>query len=138
MKDTKGKSFVTIMIVVAVSGLLLRITIEKIIKINIEQNESNAQATLKLISAALENYGKDNHGAFPTSLSALTKTNPAYLDRDYLTMSPLKGYNYNCTRLELSGYNCSASPTRCKITGKMIYTVTTGGSFISEECSRKE
>lgn len=138
MNDKRAKSFVTIMIVIAISALVLRITIERLIKVNITQNESTAQGTLKLISAALENYAKDKGGIFPVNLAVLTQTNPAYLDKDYITHSPIKGYNYSCSRLEPSGYNCSVTPVKCKLTGKMIYTVTTGGLFISEECSKKE
>ncbi len=137
-KDIKGRSFVTIMIIIALSSLLLRITVERIIKINIEQNESNAQVTLKLVSAALENYSKANQGVFPASLSFLTKTNPAYLDKDYIASSPIKGYNYVCSRIDPTGYNCSASPVKCNITGKMAYTITTGGLLVSEGCSRRE
>jgi len=138
MNDKRAKSSVTIMIVIAISALVLRITIERLIKINITQNESTAQGTLKLISAALENYAKDRGGIFPVNPAVLTQTNPAYLDKDYITHSPIKGYNYSCSTLEPSGYNCSAMPVKCKLTGKMIYTVTTGGLFISEECSKKE
>jgi len=65
MRNIRGKSFITIMIVIAISALLLRIAIDRLIKINIAQNESNAQGTLKLISAALENYAKDHSGAIP-------------------------------------------------------------------------
>lgn len=138
MKDTRARSFVTIMIVIAVSALLLRVSIEQIIKINITQNESNALATLKLISTALENYAKDNHGVFPLSLSVLIQTTPPYLDRDYIGESPIKGYNYTCPKLEPSGYSCGARPVKCNITGKTIYTINTGHSFASEECSKKE
>lgn len=138
MKNAKARSFVVIMIIIAVSALLLRIAIEKLIKISITQNESNATATLKLISAALENYAEDNQGIYPTNLSVLTKTSPAYLDKDYITKSPLKGYNFSCSRLEPAGYSCLASPTRCKLTGKMVYTITTGSLLISEDCEKKE
>ena len=69
MPDKKGKSFITIMIVIAISALLLRIAFDRIIKINIAQNESNAQGTLKLISAALENYAKGHSGAYPSRRS---------------------------------------------------------------------
>jgi type II secretory pathway pseudopilin PulG len=125
------------MLVIAISALFLRIAVERIIKYNIAQNESIAQGTVKLISAALENYAKDNHGIYPTSLAVLTKTKLAYLDRDY-TNSPFKGYNYSCSRIEASGYSCNASPTRCKLTGSMIYNVTTGSLLVSEECEKKE
>lgn len=138
MKDRRARSFVTMMIIIAMSSLFLRIAIERIIKINIEQNESNTQAVLKLISTALENYAKHNQGIFPANLSFLTQPNPPYLDKDYISQSPLKGYNYNCLRLEPSGYSCYALPTKCGLTGNMVYTITSGGLLISEACNRKE
>jgi hypothetical protein len=137
-KNTLGRSFVTIMIIIAVSALGLRIALTQVIRINIVQNESNAQGTLKLISAALENYASNNQGSFPRTLSALIKPRPSYLDRDYILESPIKGYHYNCLRLEPTGYNCSASPVKCGLTGKIIYTVTTGSLSVSEECNKKE
>jgi type II secretory pathway pseudopilin PulG len=136
MRNNRAKSFVTIMIIIAFLALLLRFAIDRIIKFNIVQNESNAQSTLKLLSVALENYAKDNQGLYPTNLSVLTKSKPAYLDKDYILQSPSKGYNFGCLRLEPSGYSCSANPVRCKLNGTMVYTVTTGGLFVSEECEK--
>jgi len=138
MKDTRARSFIMIVVIIAIMSLILRVALEQLIKINSAQNESIAQATLKLISAALENYAEDNAGKFPTSISVLTQTNPSYLDKDYIAQSPIKGYNYTCSKLEVSGYICSASPLRCKITGRMVYTATTGGLFISDSCEKKE
>ena len=138
MKNIKGRSFVAIMIIVAVTSLLLRFGIEQIIKINIIQNESVAQTTVKLISTALENYAKDNRGSYPLSLSLLARSAPAYLDQDYISKSPIRGYEYSCLRLEPSGYACSAAPIKCDLSGKAIYTITTGGSLVLEECSKKE
>jgi len=136
--NKRAKSFVTIMMVTAITALVLRVVIKQIIKVTITRNESDASATIKLISASLENYAKDNRGAYPAKLSVLTKIKPPYLDKDYIELSPLRGYNYDCPRLDSSGYSCSASPVNCGLTGKMIYTVITGGSLISEECSKKE
>jgi type II secretory pathway pseudopilin PulG len=138
MDNIEGRSFVAIMIVIAVSALFLRIAIEQIIRINIIQNESNAQATLKLISAALENYAKDHLGAFPENFSLLIQTNPPYLEKNYISESPIKGYSYSCSRLEASSYGCSAVPVKCDLSGKKTYTVSTGGVFVLEECSKKE
>lgn len=126
------------MIVIAMVALFLRIAIEKIIKINISQNESNSSVTLKLISTAIENYAKDNQGRFPSKFSTLSQTQPPYLEKDYIALSPVKGYNYSCPRLEESGYTCYAAPTTCKLTGNTTYSVTTGALFVSEECKRKE
>jgi len=138
MINNKARSFVTIMIVIAVTALLLRTTVEQIIKISMAQNESSALTNLKMISTALENYARDNKGLFPANLSILVKTTPHYLNQNYISESPVKGYNYSCQRLEPSSYSCSALPARCKLTGRMSYTVVTGGSLVFEECSKKE
>lgn len=138
MGNKRGRSFVIIMVAIAISVLVLRFAIEELLKINMSQNESNAASTLKLISAALENFAKDHNGTFPVSLSLLTKDNPPYLDKDYITEYSNRGYNFSCSRLNLAGYSCSATPIKCKLTGKMTYSVTTGALLISEECSGKE
>jgi hypothetical protein len=138
MNNTKARSFVTLMVVIAVTAFTLRFAIEQVIRTNITQNESNASATLKLIATALENFAKNNSGKFPESLALLTKTSPAYLDKDYVGLSPMKGYIYTCPKLDNSGYSCYASPTHCNLTGKKIYNITTGGLFVTEECSEKK
>ena len=112
--------------------------IGEIINATCAQNESNAQTTLKLISTAFENYAKDNHGAYPANISVLTRSTPPYLDKDYLKQSPIKGYHYNCNRLDAAGYSCHAFPTRCRLTGKLEFSVTTGSLLISEDCGVKE
>lgn len=134
----KARSFVTLMVVTAVCALVLRFAVEQFIKRNIIQNEANAVSTLKLISAALENYAKSNHGVFPVSLAILTRTSPLYLDRDYIKESPIKGYNYSCSKLDSSGYNCTANPVNCMLTGRAVYNISTGGLFVSEGCRREE
>ncbi len=141
MKNTKARSFVAVMIVVAVASLLLRVVIENLININIRQNESYASVTLKFISAALENYAKDNRGFYPAELSDLTQAKPPYLDKKYIddiSRSSIKGYNYGCTVLEASGYSCYAAPVKCKLSGKAVYTIATGGLLAVEECKKAE
>ena len=138
MRRNRGRSFVWIMIVIAVVSLLLRIAIEKLMLLNISQNETNAQINLKLISAALENYAKDHKGVFPEDFSLLTKSSPPLLDINYLALSPVKGYNYSCSRLDTSGYACQAMPDKCRLTANTAYSVTTGGLLVSEACSRQE
>jgi competence protein ComGC len=136
--NNKARSFVAIMIVIAVLALLLRIGIEKVIKINISQNESDASINLKLISTALENYARDKNGLYPEKFSLLIQAQPAYLEKDYILQSPLKGYDYSCPRLEPSGYTCYAMPVKCNLSGKLVYTVTTGALLVSEDCKKKE
>ncbi len=136
MTNRKAKSFVMIMIVVALLALGLRLGIHKIIVYNIEENQLLAQVNLKLLATALENYAKDSKGVYPASITVLTKGTPVYLERDYLAAASIRGYEYDCRRLDGSGYHCSASPVNCKLTGKKVYTVSTGGLVIAEECDK--
>ena len=138
MKNNQAKSFVVIMIVIAISALGLRMLIGEVINLTCSQNESGAQATLKLIAAAFENYAKDNQGVYPAKISVLSESKPPYLDKDYIKQSPIKGYSYNCSRLDAAGYSCYAFPTRCKLTGKVDFSVTTGSLLISEDCGLKD
>lgn len=134
----KARSFVVIMIVVALVTLLLRFIVLQIVRINIEQNESNAQTALKLLSTALENYAKDHQGVFPDRISALTQNQSPYLSKDYLSLSPIGGYSFVCSKLNAAGYNCAARPVNCDLTGRNIYIATTGSVFISEKCGGKK
>ncbi|MBU4346543.1 MAG: hypothetical protein KKH29_04360 [Candidatus Omnitrophica bacterium] len=138
MKDIRARSYVAIMVSIAIAALILRITAKQIITVNISQNESGALTTLKLISAALESYAKGNNNIFPSGLSVLVQTAPRYLDKDYISESPIKGYNYNCSTLQPSVYSCSAIPVKCNVSAKKVYTVNTGGLLLSEECSKKD
>jgi len=136
--NKKGLSFITLMIIIALCALVLRFAIEQIVRSNITRNESNALPVLRLIAASLENYARDNHGAYPTSLALLTQAQPAYLDKDYTSQPPFKGYIFGCSRLEVDGYACSASTVQCNVTGKKEYTISTGGLLVIEDCNKKE
>lgn len=138
IKNNQGRSLVTLTVTIAVVAIVLRFGAEKVLKVTITQNESDALNTLKLISTSLENYAKDNVGVFPANFSILTQTKPAYIDKDYIGLSPVKGYNYKFLRLEAYGYSLLAEPTMCNFTGRKIYTITTGGVLMTEECGKKE
>jgi hypothetical protein len=135
--NKKARSFVTIMIVVACCAFLLRMAVQKIIVYNTGHNQLLAQVNLKLLSTALENYAKNNKNIYPTNIDQLTKSQPVYLERNYLTASSIRGYEYDCQRLDETGYNCSAEPIDCKLTGKMKYSVSTGGLIIAQICNKE-
>lgn len=137
MLNRRAKSFVMIMIVVALSALLLRLGLHRIIIYWIQQNQLLAQVNLKLFSTAMENYAKDNKNVYPVSIDLLTKHDPVYLEKDYLAATSLRGYEYDCQRLDTTGYNCTASPVSCKLTGKMVYAVSTGGLIMAQGCDKK-
>ncbi len=127
-----------IMIVIAMAALVLRIAIVQFFNIRISQNEAGAVETLKLISTAIENYAKDHSGVFPVSLAALVESSPAYIGKEYASLAEEKGYNFNCLRLETSGYTCSASPSRCNYSGRKNFIITTGQAMTAEVCANKE
>jgi competence protein ComGC len=138
MRKESGRSFIGIIVFIAIISLLLRFGIEKLIKMTVRQNEISAQAALKLIATAIDNYTKDHEGSLPASLVQLVRNNPAYLDKDYVSDSPVRGYDYNCVFLRSQGYSCTAVPVRCGFTGNVNFSITTGGLFVSEECKKKE
>ncbi len=127
----------TIMMVVAISALLLRLGLHRIIIYRIEQNQLAAQINLKLLSTAIENYAKDNKNIYPLSVELLTKSDPVYLEKDYLALTSLRGYEYDCQRLDAGGYSCTASPLDCKLSGKMVYIISTGGLMMTESCDNQ-
>jgi hypothetical protein len=137
MLNRKARSFVTIMVVVALSALLLRMAIHRIIIYRIRQNQLLAQVNLKLFSTAMENYAKDNKNVYPVSIDLLINHDPVYLERDYLAATSVRGYEYDCQRLDAKGYNCTASPVNCKLTGNVIYAVSTGGLIMAQGCEEK-
>jgi len=125
------------MIVIALSALLLRFGLHRLIIFNIEQNQLIAQGNLKALSTALENFAKGNKGEYPSQISQLTKSDPVYLERNYIMDSPIKGYEYDCQRVDPKGYNCQAEPLNCKLTGRSTFTVSTGGLIIAENCDKE-
>ncbi|MDD5116556.1 MAG: hypothetical protein PHW98_05795 [Candidatus Omnitrophica bacterium] len=135
--NNKARSFVTIMIIVGLSVVLLRTAIHKLIIYNIERNQSLALVNVKLFYTALENYAKDNKGVYPANINQLTKGNPVYLEKDYLAAPSVKGYEYECQRMDATGYSCSATPVNCNFTGKKAFTISTGGLIITEDCDGK-
>jgi hypothetical protein len=137
MLNNRAKSFVTIMVSVALAALLLRMGLHRIIIYRIQQNQLVAQMNLKLFSTAMENYAKDNKNVYPENIDLLTKHDPVYLEKDVLSASSMRGYEYDCQRMDLTGYNCTASPVNCQLTGKIVYTVSTGGLLIARDCDNK-
>lgn len=136
MINKKAASMITVIVIIALIALVLRVAIAQIVRINISQNESAAQSTLKLLSTALENFAKDNLGSYPQELSLLTRTSPPYLDSNFSIDLPLKGYMFVCPRLDSSGYSCTAFPIKCNLSGERNFTVSTGGALISEQCKK--
>ncbi len=126
-----------IMLIVAGIALVLRISIEQFMRFNMGKNQSDAVATLKLMSTAMENYARDNNGLYPESIQVLLEATPPYLDRDYVSAVPEKGYSFSCSVVTPKGYSCEGVPTRCALSGDMSYLVSTGGVLVSQKCTQE-
>ena len=133
----KGFTLIEIMIVVAIIALLSAIAIPQILRARLAQNEAAAQAVLRAVSTAFENYAAANKGQYPADIDfQLVNVTPRYLDKnyfkDYSVNKPYQGYFYAIVNLTSAGYNIVARPQACSSegtpgTGSKSYTVTTGG-----------
>ncbi|MCA9401203.1 MAG: hypothetical protein KC713_06225 [Candidatus Omnitrophica bacterium] len=128
IKDSAGLTFVEITIVAAIIMLLAAILIPNINKNRIIANETSAQASLKSISTAFENYVTANH-VYPTDTDDLLTANPPYIYLDYFNSHVHNGYIFSAT-LSNSTYSVVATPTGPN-QGIKSFTITTGG-FLSE------
>lgn len=112
--------------------LLLAIAVPNIFLARISANENLAQSNLKTISAALENYRSRNNGRYPTDEYQLTSSKPLYLSQRYNGLK-IHGYLFY-EKLSPEGYSLIATPTSCNVTGRKLFTVTTGGIIASQDC----
>src|SRR6185295_9277545 len=118
---------VEIMIVVAIIALLAAIAIPNLTRSKVSANESSAQATLKSIGAALENYYAINN-KYPSNTGSLLGATPPYLNKDYFT-GTTNGYSFTSTLADYS-YLITAAPVSSS-TGTSTFTAATGAVMSS-------
>jgi prepilin-type N-terminal cleavage/methylation domain-containing protein len=133
LRVKKDFTLIELIIVIVIIGILITIVIPRLSTTHRIANESAAQANLRTISAALENYATVNNGNYPTDESQLTGASPPYLSQSFCG-NTVSGYDFSCT-LSSSGYTVTATPTSCGSSGSNNYTITTGGVLSSAPCS---
>ena len=119
----KAFTLVEILIVVSIIALLASIAIPNLLRSKIESNQAAAQATLKTISSALENYMSANT-QYPTDPTLLLSSTPPYLNQDFFTGTH-SGYTFTQS-LTAYNYTVTAVPVTAN-QGNYSYTVSTGG-----------
>jgi len=130
----RGFTMVELMVVVAIIALLAILVMPSLLRARLISNETYARAILKIISNACESYAAGNYGQYPTAMADLIGPMPPYLNEDY-TIATLRGYDFNCDTLAVSGYSCTATPASCGQTGIKIFTITTGAVLTYIDCS---
>ena len=118
----KGFTLVEILVVVAIIALIAAIAIPNLIRARVNANEAAAQATLKAISNAMENYASIN-SKYPSTTTAVLGVTPPYLNKDYFTGN-FNGYSFTSTLGDYA-YTIRAVPTSSSM-GIASYTITTG------------
>ena len=122
-QKNRGFTLVEICVTVAIIALLAAIAIPNLLRSKVSGNESSAQATLKSVAAALENYYAINN-RYPPDTNALLGAAPPYLNKDYFVGSN-NGYSFTSTLADYS-YLITASPVSAT-TGTTTFTISTGG-----------
>ncbi len=124
MKNKYAFTLVEIMLVVAIIALLSAIAIPNVLKQRIAANEASAQATLKAIGTALENYSVLNNGVYPANTTFLVSAVPPYLGTDYFA-GTYHGYDYSDSLTSYT-YSIQALPSDTSF-GMRSFTISTGG-----------
>lgn len=128
-------TLVEVMLVVTIIAALVAIAIPQLLRMRINANDAAAQTTLRTIAAACEDYASANHGNYPSEFGALLNSTPAYLNENY-TAHSRQGYTFSCSaQMNSVGYNCSAVPVECNMTGAKNFTITTGSVLTNSDCS---
>lgn len=119
---TYGFTLVEIMIVVAIIALLAVFAVPNLLRAKVEANQTYAQASLKSIGTAMENYSNIN-GQYPTNTSLLMGVTPPYLTTDYFAGTHF-GYSFSASVAQFT-YSITAVPI-ISGQGMSSYTISTG------------
>lgn len=128
-------SIVLFFAAIFIIGLLAAIAIPNLLRARSNANAAGAQARLQSIYRAAEAYKLDK-GSYPVDMLELTQGQTPYLSQSY-NDKPTYGYIFSET-FHSDGFEASAVPEKCGITGSKIFTISQDGSVSSQDCVREK
>lgn len=128
MIKVKGFTLVEIMIVVLIVALLAAMAVPNLLRVRLSANDAAAQATLKAVSTALENYASINN-IYPPDTTELIGATPPYVPIDYFTGTH-SGFTFT-SALTNETYLITATPGSSSL-GSRSFTMSTGGVLTAQ------
>ncbi|MFA5155806.1 MAG: hypothetical protein WC532_00220 [Candidatus Omnitrophota bacterium] len=116
--------------VIPVTLLFIAIAVPNFMRAKLIANEAMAQAVVKNVSQAVEDYASANNGVYPTNEVTLKYPVGSEVSYDDKT---IEGYSYS-VNLRQDGYEVAASPEKCGVTGFNVFLAETGGKLAAKDC----
>jgi len=123
---------ITIVAMLPGCALVVAIAIPNFLRARLLANDASATNTVRSIYMAAEAYASANKGTYPSDEFNLVYANPPYINTAFNNRT-IQGYSYSL-KLNPNGYEISAIPEKCSVTGTKIFKASTGGMLIEKEC----
>jgi type II secretory pathway pseudopilin PulG len=120
--------------VVLMIGVIATAAVPAYVRARSRVQDEQARKSLRLISAAIEKYRRDNNDKFPSEEAALIDGVNPYLDQGYNNKT-IKGYTYFLA-LSDGSYAISASPKDCGTSGNKVFRLESGRNFEETACEK--
>ena len=117
----RGFTWVELVMVVVIVGLLAAIVLPQFGAIHDEGSEVFVRETLEGIATAAERYAVKNNNQYPSSMNALLLAVPPYISQNPCG-TVTGGYSFTCT-MSVAGYSITAMSVQHPTE---IWSVTTG------------
>lgn len=123
---------VVFLISICLVGILAAIAIPNFQRMKITAREQAAEAILKNLSAAIEDYASEHNDSYPLNESELVDPKHQYLFQTYNQRS-ISGYTF-VEDLRAEGYTITARPNECSANREKIFTIEKGGILSFRRC----
>jgi len=118
-------TLVEIMIVVALIAVLITLAVPGLFRSRLITQEATAIANLKILTNACSYY-LSNTGSFPATLTALSETNPPYIDTT-LASGQKQKYQFEYLLVDADHFTIQASPLSTGLLKGRYFYVDEGG-----------